>query len=129
VIPDRTERLAAARADGDLPAELSGRVLKQVHGLLGPPFDRLIEIMVDIPDDSIQTFPASSPYIGRLGFGHKDRLRRIQNGSPLYTFPLACALGFLLAPVRRQSGRDFTGGRESREVSLCANRFYYVTIV
>jgi hypothetical protein len=48
-MPDRTERLAAAGAGGDLPAELSGRALKQMHGLLGPPFDRLIEIMADIP--------------------------------------------------------------------------------
>ena len=74
-------------------------------------------------------FSGQWPYVGRLEFGGKDRLRRIQNGGSLYTCPLACALGFLSAPTRRQSGRDFTGGRESREVSLCAKRFYYVTIV
>ena len=82
-----------------------------------------------ISEDPIRTLLASGPYVGRLEFGGKDRLGRIQNGGSLYTCPLACALGFLSAPTRRQSGRDFTGGRESREVSLCAKRFYYVTIV
>jgi hypothetical protein len=58
---------------------------------------------------------------GALEFGDKDRLRRIQNGGSLYTYPLACAPGFLSAPARRQSGRDFTGGRESRKLTYVQN--------
>ena len=39
-------------------AELSGRALKQMHGLPGPAFDRLIEAMaevIDYPDDPLRT--------------------------------------------------------------------------
>ena len=41
-------------------AELSGRALKQMHGLPGPAFDSLIQAMaevVDYPDDPLRTFP------------------------------------------------------------------------
>ena len=41
-------------------AELSGRALKQMHGLPGPAFDSLIEVMaevIDYPDDPLRTFP------------------------------------------------------------------------
>lgn len=40
-------------------AELSGRALKQMHGLPGPAFDSLIEVMaevIDYPDDPLRTF-------------------------------------------------------------------------
>jgi hypothetical protein len=40
-------------------AELSGRALKQMHGLPGPAFDSLIETMakvIDYPDDPLRTF-------------------------------------------------------------------------
>lgn len=53
-------------------AELSGRALKQMHGLPGPAFDSLIEAMVDVidyPDDPLRTFPAGDPYVRRVEFG------------------------------------------------------------
>ena len=53
-------------------AELSGRALKQMHGLPGPAFDRLIEAMaevIDYPDDPLRTLPTSDPYIRRVEFG------------------------------------------------------------
>jgi hypothetical protein len=52
-------------------AELSGRALKQMHGLLGPAFDSLIEAMAEViyyPDDPLRTFPPSDPYIRRVEF-------------------------------------------------------------
>jgi hypothetical protein len=54
-------------------AELSGRALKQMHGLPGPAFDSLIEVMaevIDYPDDPLRTFPTSDPYVRRVEFGH-----------------------------------------------------------
>jgi hypothetical protein len=45
-------------------AELSGRALKQMHGLPGPAFDSLIEAMVDVidyPDDPLRTFRPAIP--------------------------------------------------------------------
>jgi hypothetical protein len=53
-----------------------------MHGLLDPPFDRLIEIMANIRR-SDPDFSGQCPYVGRLEFGGKDRLRRIQNGGSL----------------------------------------------
>jgi hypothetical protein len=53
-------------------AELSGRALKQMHGLPGSAFDRLIETMADVidyPDDPLRTFPTSDPYVRRVEFG------------------------------------------------------------
>jgi hypothetical protein len=53
-------------------AELSGRALKQMHGLPGPVFDNLIEVMaevIDYPDDPLRTFPTSDPYVRRVEFG------------------------------------------------------------
>ena len=53
-------------------AELSGRALKQMHGLPGPAFDRLIEAMaevIDYPDDPLRTFPTSDPNVRRVEFG------------------------------------------------------------
>jgi hypothetical protein len=53
-------------------AELSGRALKQMHGLPGPAFDSLIEAMaevIDYPDDPLRTFPAGDPYVRHAEFG------------------------------------------------------------
>lgn len=53
-------------------AELSGRALKQINGLPGPAFDRLIEAMaevIDYPDDPLRTFSTSDPYVKRAEFG------------------------------------------------------------
>ena len=53
-------------------AELSGRALKQMYGLPGSAFDRLIETMADVidyPDDPLRTFPTSDPYVRRVEFG------------------------------------------------------------
>ena len=53
-------------------AELSGRALKQIHGLPAPVFDSLIEAMADVidyPDDPLRTFPTSDPCVRRVGFG------------------------------------------------------------
>ena len=53
-------------------AELSGRALKQIHGLPGPAFGSLIEAMaevIDYPDDPLRTFPTSDPYVRRVEFG------------------------------------------------------------
>lgn len=53
-------------------AELSGRALKQMHGLPGSAFDSLIEAMADVidyPDDPHRTLPTSDPYVRRVEFG------------------------------------------------------------
>ena len=53
-------------------AELSGRALKQMHGLPGSAFGSLIETMADVidyPDDPLRTFPTSDPYVRRVEFG------------------------------------------------------------
>jgi hypothetical protein len=53
-------------------AELSGRALKQMHGLPSSAFDRLIETMaevIDYPDDPLRTFPTGDPYVRRVEFG------------------------------------------------------------
>jgi hypothetical protein len=53
-------------------AELSGRALKQMHGLPSPAFDSLIDVMADIidyPDDPLRTFATSDPYVRRVEFG------------------------------------------------------------
>lgn len=52
--------------------ELSGRALKQVHGLPSSAFDRLIETMaevIDYPDDPLRTFLTGDPYVRRVEFG------------------------------------------------------------
>jgi hypothetical protein len=58
-------------------AELSGRALKQMHGLPGSAFDSLIETMADVidyPDDPLRTFPTSDPYVRRVEFGNAGLL-------------------------------------------------------
>jgi len=53
-------------------AELSGRALKQMHGLPSSAFDRLIESMaevIDYPDDPLRTFPTGDLYVRRVEFG------------------------------------------------------------
>ena len=53
-------------------AELSGRALKQMHGLPGQAFDSLIEAMtevIDYPGDPLRTFPTGDPYVRRIEFG------------------------------------------------------------
>ena len=53
-------------------AELSGRALKQMHGIPSSAFDSLIEAMaevIDYPDDPLRTFPTSDPYVRRVEFG------------------------------------------------------------
>ena len=53
-------------------AELSGRALKQIHGLPGLAFDSLIEAMaevIDYPNKPLRTFPTSDPYVRRVEFG------------------------------------------------------------
>jgi mRNA-degrading endonuclease RelE of RelBE toxin-antitoxin system len=53
-------------------AELSGRALKQIHGLPGSAFDSLIKVMaevIDYPDDPLRTFTTSDPYVRRVEFG------------------------------------------------------------
>ena len=53
-------------------AELSGRALKQMHGLPNLAFDSLIEAMAEVtdyPNDPLRTFATSDPYIRRVEFG------------------------------------------------------------
>jgi hypothetical protein len=53
-------------------AELSGRALKQMHGLPSSAFDRLIDTMaevIDYPADPLRTFPTGDPYVRRAEFG------------------------------------------------------------
>jgi hypothetical protein len=43
-----------------------------MHGLPGPAFDSLIEVMaevIDYPDDPLRTFPTGDPYVRRAEFG------------------------------------------------------------
>ena len=43
-----------------------------MHGLPGPAFDSLIEVMaevIDYPDDPLRTFSTSDPYVRRVEFG------------------------------------------------------------
>jgi mRNA-degrading endonuclease RelE of RelBE toxin-antitoxin system len=65
-------------------AELSPRALKQMHGLPGPAFDRLIQVMaelVDYPDDPLRTFPTSDPYVRRAEFGGAGLITYLINDS------------------------------------------------
>jgi hypothetical protein len=63
-------------------AELSTRALKQMHGLPGPAFDRLIEVMaevIDYPDEPLRTFPTSDPYVRRAEFGRAGLITYLIN--------------------------------------------------
>jgi mRNA-degrading endonuclease RelE of RelBE toxin-antitoxin system len=63
-------------------AELSARALKQMHGLPGPAFDRLIEVMaevIDYPDEPLRTFPTSDPYVKRAEFGRAGLITYLIN--------------------------------------------------
>jgi hypothetical protein len=63
-------------------AELSGRALKQMHGLPGPAFDSLIETMaevIDYPDDPLRTFPTGDPYVRRAEFGEAGLITYLIN--------------------------------------------------
>lgn len=53
-------------------AELSGRALKQMHGLPSSAFDSLVEAMTEVieyPGDPLRTFPTSDLYVRRVEFG------------------------------------------------------------
>jgi hypothetical protein len=63
-------------------AELSGRGLKQMHGLPSSAFDRLIEAMADVivyPDDPLRTFPTGDPYVRRAEFGDSGPITYLIN--------------------------------------------------
>ena len=63
-------------------AELSGRALKQMHGLPGLAFDSLIEAMaevIDYPDDPLRTFPTGDPYVRRVEFGEAGLITYLIN--------------------------------------------------
>jgi len=63
-------------------AELSGRALKQMHGLPGPAFDSLIEAMaevIDYPDDPLRTFQTGDPYVRRVEFGDASLITYLVN--------------------------------------------------
>jgi hypothetical protein len=65
-------------------AELSGRALKQMHGLPGPAFDSLVEVMAEVigyPGDPLRTFPTSDPYIRRVEFGGAGLITYLINDS------------------------------------------------
>ena len=60
-------------------AELSGRALKQMHGLPGPAFDRLIEAMaevIDYPDDPLRTLPTGCVFLEGALFRGVSVMRR-----------------------------------------------------
>jgi hypothetical protein len=63
-------------------AELSGRALKQMHGLPSSAFDRLIETMAEVihyPDDPLRTFPTGDPYVKRVEFGDAGLITYLTN--------------------------------------------------
>lgn len=63
-------------------AELSGRALKQMHGLPSSAFDSLIEVMADVidyPDDPLRTFPTGDPYVRRAEFGDSGLITYLIN--------------------------------------------------
>ena len=63
-------------------AELSGRALKQMHGLPSSAFDSLIEAMADVidyPDDPLRTFPTGDPYVRRAEFGDSGLITYLIN--------------------------------------------------
>jgi hypothetical protein len=63
-------------------AELSGRALKQMHGLPSSAFDSLIEAMADVidyPDDPLRTFPTGDLYVRRAEFGDSGLITYLIN--------------------------------------------------
>jgi hypothetical protein len=63
-------------------AGLSGRALKQMHGLPSSAFDSLIEAMADVidyPDDPLRTFPTGDPYVRRAEFGDSGLITYLIN--------------------------------------------------
>jgi hypothetical protein len=76
-------------------AELSGRALKQMHGLLGPAFDSLIEAMaevIDYPGDPLRAFSTSDPYVRRAEFGDAGLITYLMNAGAGVVIVLArCA--------------------------------------
>lgn len=63
-------------------AELSGRALKQMHGLPSSAFDSLIEAMADVidyPDDPLRTFSTGDPYVRRAEFGDSGLITYLIN--------------------------------------------------
>jgi hypothetical protein len=53
-----------------------------MHGLPGPAFDRLIEVMaevIDYPDEPLRTFPTSDPYVRRAEFGRAGLITYLIN--------------------------------------------------
>ena len=73
-------------------AELSGRALKQMHGLPGPAFDSLIEVMaevIDYTDDPLRTFLTSDPYVRGVEFGDAGLITdSINDGADVVTMLL-----------------------------------------
>ena len=66
-------------------AELSGRALKQMHGLPSSAFDSLIEAMADVidyPDDPLRTFPTGDPYVRRAEFGDSGLITYLKTTPP-----------------------------------------------
>ena len=64
-------------------AELSGRALKQMHGLPGPAFDSLIEAMADVidyPDDPLRAWKTGDPFVERVAeFGNAGLITYLIN--------------------------------------------------
>jgi hypothetical protein len=53
-----------------------------MHGLPGPAFDSLIEVMaevIDYPDDPLGTFPTGDPYVRRAEFGNAGLITYLIN--------------------------------------------------
>jgi hypothetical protein len=101
-------------------AELSGRALKQMHGLPGPAFDSLIEVMaevIDYPDDPLRTFPTGDPYVRRAEFGdaglitYLNKRRHQQSHHPRHH------LGWLAIPARATCTSARAGANWSEPVS------------
>ena len=93
-------------------AELSGRALKQMHGLPGPAFDSLIEVMaevIDYPDDPLRTFPTGDPYVRRAEFGDAGLITYLINGRHQQSHHPRHHLGWLAIPARATCASARTG--------------------